>query len=99
MGFCEASCRSVRHANAFAISAATGNKSRLTSANIRKPNSATASVQSAATIFILDLILPTRSAEEFFHTERKRVAGFVLIDCRLVLKREPDFVQSFQQAL
>src|SRR6185295_19611154 len=66
---------------------------------IRKPNSATASVQSAATVFILILLLPTRSAEEFFHTERKRVAGFVPIDCRLVLKREPDFVQSFQQAL
>jgi len=40
-----------------------------------------------------------RSVKEFSYTERKRVAGFVPIDCRLVLKREPDFVQSFQQAL
>jgi hypothetical protein len=46
-GILQAFCRSARRANALAISAATGNKSRLTSANIRKPNSATASVQSA----------------------------------------------------
>ena len=98
-GILQAFCRSARRANASAISAATGNKSRLTSASTPKPNSATASVQNAATVFILDLILPTRSVEEFFYTERKRVAGFVSIDCRLVLKREPDFVQSFQQAL